>query len=319
MTEQNNRPRGLHQISLVALFTIGNTLLRFPWATAEAGITISFLLSIAAALLFGIGVYFAACRLFRVPFSRMKGWKIIACLLLFLPVCVFSFFLAVKSSRDLVSFFDQMLLPGQTALLFAALYLAVAAWLSRIPRRGMDSFALLLFLPAVGAAAVLFLLGIPQFQTGYGSFEIPSLPAIGHSIFPLFSEIALPMLPLGVYLALAKPKKEKKQAWRPLLFGILSAGVVLLFCVLQTLLTFGASYAASLEYPYSAAVGVVSLGAYAFRPELISYLLDFFFFFFRVSVCFSCVKWIVGRFLPRLRNVVPPLAALLVFVFLCLS
>ena len=125
------------------------------------------------------------------------------------------------------------------------------------------------------------------------------------------------MFPLGVYLALAKPKCGKNNSQKPLIVGIFAGGGLMLLCVLQTLLTFGASYASTLEYPYSAAVRVVSVGAYAFRPELFSYLLDFSSCLVRVAVCFFCMKFTVGRFLPRVRNLVPPLAALFVFIVLC--
>ena len=311
------RPRGLHQIALVSLFTLGNTLLRFPWANAQAGVTVSFLLSAVVALLFGLGSSFFAAWLFRRSFGK-KRFRAVLCALISIPVCVLALFSAVKASRDLLSFFEQTLLPPTTGVFFAALFLVVSALLSRGPRRGMDVFALIAFFAILLSVTVLFLLGIPQFQTEYGRVDLPNAKTILGSIPPVFSEFALPMFPLGVYLALAKPGAGKSRSQKPLALGVLAGGGIMLLCILQTLLTFGADYAASLEYPYSAAVRVVSVGAYAFRPELFSYLLDFSACLVRVAVCFSCVKFIVGRFLPRCRNWIPPLAALLVFVILCL-
>ena len=312
------RPRGLHQIALVALFTLGNTLLHFPWTSAQAGVTISFLLSSVTALLFGLGSSFFAVRFFRRPLWKKEKLRMVLCVLLAAAVCALAFLFAVRATRDLRSFFEGTLLPHGTGLVFAALFLAVCAWLSRGPRRGMDVFALIAFFSALAAVGVLFLLSIPQFHAEYGNIELPSAKAVGASVFPAFAEFALPMFPLGVYLALAKPGRGKMRPQRPLAAGILTGGAMMLLCVLQTLLTFGESYAASLQYPYSAAVRVVSVGAYAFRPELFSYLLDFSACLVRVSVCFSCLKFSVGRFLPRFRNRVPLLAALFAFVALCI-
>jgi len=309
--------RGLHEIALVSLFTLGNTLLQFPWANAQAGVTVSFLLSALAALLFGLGTSYFAAWLFRKWMRSGTKVRIVFCIFLAIPICALAFFYAVKGSRDILSFLEKTILPKKTGLVFAAFFLAVCAWLSRGPRRGMDVFALIAFFTTLVAVTVLFLLGIPQFRTAYGKIELPKIEAVGASILPILTEFAFPMAPLGVYLALAKPKRGKSRSQKPLAVGILVGGAIMLVCVLQTLLTFGASFAASLEYPYSAAVRVVSVGAYAFRPELLSYFLDFSACLIRVAVCFSCFKFMVGRFLPRARNFVPPLAALFVFITLC--
>ncbi len=311
------RPRGLHQIALIALFTLGNTLLRFPWANARAGVTVSFVLSAITALLFGLCASFGAAWLYRKR-VKSKKLRLAACVLFSIPVCALAFRFAVGGSRDLLLFLEQTLLPERTGPAFAALFLAIAAGFSRAERRGMEVFALVSFFAVLAAVAALFLSGVPQFRVEYGKAELPSLAAVGASLPSVLVEFALPMIPLGAYLALAKPNGGGRRPWRPLVCGILSGGGMMLVCVLQTLLTFGATYTASLQYPYSAAVRVVSLGAYAFRPELISYLPDFLACLLRVAVCFSCLKFTVGRFLPRVRNWIPPLAALLTFVALYL-
>ena len=312
-----SRPRGLHQIALVALFTLGNTLLRFPWANAQAGITVSFVLSEITAMIFGLCASFGTAWLYRKWLRSKKRLRLAVCIFFSVSVCALAFCFAVSTSRDLLLFMERSLLPEGTELVFAALFLAVCAWLSRAERRGMDVFALIAFFSALVAVAVLFLLGIPQFRVEYGNVELPGVAAIGASLLPIFVEFALPMIPLGVYLALAKPQNGGKRPWQPLVCGVLFGGGIMLFCVLQTLLTFGASYAAGLAYPYSAAVRVVSLGAYAFRPELFSYVADFLSCLVRVAVCFSCLKFTVGRFFPRVRNWVPPLASLFAFIALC--
>lgn len=318
MTGTDQKPRGLHQIALVALFTVGNTLLRFPWATAATGIAVSFLLTVLAALATSALLYLLALRVLRRRISGHR-WRQICAAVLGVAVSAVALIGAAKSTADLLRFLGWALLPQGSAILFSALFLAAAVWLSQIPGRGLDLFALIAFCAASVAVAVLFLRAVPQFQSEYGAVTIPRPDAFGASVRPLFSEIVLPMVPLAFYLALAAPRRNGKGSPRPLLFGVAAGCGLMLLCVLQTLLTFGAPYAATLEYPYAKAVRVVSVGQYAFRPEILSYLLDYAATLCRAAVCFGCVKRLFGRFLPRRARIVPPLAGIAVFVFLYLK
>ena len=138
------------------------------------------------------------------------------------------------------------------------------------------------------------------------------------SLKTLLPKTVLPMVPLVAYCALSAPSPKGSQNARPLAVGVLAGFALMLLCVLQTLLTFGAPYAATLTYPYSRAVRVVSVGQYAFRPEILSYVSDYAASLIRTAVCFACLRRLFGRFLPRAGRVIPILAAISVFVFLYL-
>ena len=316
-TRDKRRRRGLHLISLAALFTVGNTLLRFPWANAEAGVIGSFLLSGTMAICTVLIGYPLVRSLFRKPMDHCV-WRMIAAILLSVGIGAVAWFCAARSTEDALRFLEETLLPEKTSVPFSVLFLLAAVWLSRIPRRGVDLFAVIAYLAACAAVVVLFLRGVPQFRTEYGVFDLPSFSAVGKSFVRILPGTVLPMLPLAAYLALSAPVSHGRDVARPLVSGVFAGFGLMLLCVLQTLLTFGADYVATLAYPYSRAASVVSVGQYAFRPELLSYVPDYAATLVRTSVCFACMRRLVGRFLPRFGRTVPILAAIGVFLFLYL-
>ena len=313
----SQKRRGLHQIALAALFTIGDTILRFPWANAEAGVTVSFLLSAVAAVGAVFAGYPLARFLFRRPLHR-KAWRVILAVGAAIAVGITAWFCAAQSTEDILRFMQDTLLPKGTSIAFVILFLVSAVLLARVSRRGLDLFSLIAFFSATLAVIVLFLQGIPQFRPAYGTLEIPSTGAILLSLKTLLPKTVLPMIPLVAYCSLSAPSPKGNRNARPLAVGVLAGFALMLLCVLQTLLTFGAPYAATLTYPYSRAVRVVSVGQYAFRPEILSYVLDYAASLIRTALCFACMRRLIGRFLPRLGRMIPIFAAIAVFVFLYL-
>ena len=315
--ETSQKRRGLHQIALAALFTVGNTILRFPWANAEAGVTVSFLLSAVAAVGAVFAGYPLARWLFRRPLHR-KTWRMILAGAVAAIIGGTAWFCAAQSTEDVLRFMQDTLLPRGTSVAFVVLFLASAVLLARVSRRGLDLFSLIAFFSATFAVFVLFLQGIPQFRSEYGTLEIPTSGAIVLSLKTLLPKTVLPMIPLVAYCALSAPSPKGNRNARPLAVGVLAGFSLMLLCVLQTLLTFGAPHAATLTYPYSRAVRVVSVGQYAFRPEIISYVLDYAASLIRTAVCFACMRRLLGRFLPRMGRLIPIFAAVAVFLFLYL-
>ncbi len=316
MTRAKTKRRGLHQIALAALFTVGNTLLRFPWKNTGAGISISFPVSAIAAVCAVALVYPAAGKLLRAPF-RKRIPRMIAAGVFCAAVSAVSLFCAARCASDLLAFFGETLLPRGTEVPFSALFLAAAVCLARAPRRSTDGFALIVFFASCVAVAVLFLRGAPQFRAEYGAVDFSVFSGADVLSGTLWAEVLLPMAPLAVYFGVTTPRRKGKSVRSPV-FGTLAGVGILLVCVLQTLLTFGAEYAAALSYPYSRAVRVVSVGQYAFRPEILSYLLDYSACLFRTAVCFASVRRLFGRFLPRAAKWVPALLGLGVFIYLYL-
>ncbi len=293
--------RGLHKIAVGMLFTVGNSLIRFPWRATDPKVTALFILSVAGALLPACLLYPLLRRLFRQPLGR-SGWRLPVAAVSALAVGGYALYVGWHCMRDYVHYAAEMILTGERSLLFGLLFLLCIVLLARLPRHGADSFSLILAIAALLSVLLLFLSGISQYRVEYLAFRLPaSVRELANDALPLWRETVLPLVILSAYMALSTPRRGE----RSLIVGTLLGYAVLFLCVLQTLLTFGAPFSAGLSYPYSQAVRIVSFGQYFFRPEIFSYGLDFAACLVRAAVCLATVKRLIGRFSPRLAPYVP--------------
>lgn len=317
MNEKKKRSAasGLHKTALAALFTVGNTLIRFPWRNADADMILLFLLSAVCALIpaFLLCPFFRF--LFRKPLGRSRS-RYAAAAAVAVAVSAYAFLCAYRAVGDYVRFALERILPEGPRALLVALLLLVAVWLASIPDRGIDGFSLLCFCAVVLSVVLLFAFGLPQFRTESFSISIPKNPSeIAPALPVLWKESFLPLTVLAVYYALVTPEKGE----RPLAVGTLAGSAILLLCVLQTLFTFGAAYAATLSYPYSFAVRVVSVGQYFFRLEGLSYFLDYTACLLRAAISLACVRRLFARFFPGTGKRIPAILGCFLFFLLLFS
>lgn len=295
---------GIHKTALAALFAVGNTLIRYPWRNADPDMLILFLLSVAGALIPAFLLYPLFRILFRKPIGQNRLRTVVTAVFAVL-IGAYALFCAYRVTDDYLNLAMELILPGGARWLLALLFLVCTVWLSLIPERGMDSFSLICFVGVLVSVLLLFAFGIPQYRTEYLSVSLPTDVRPVVSVLPsLWLESLLPLTVLSAYYALVTPKKGE----RALAFGTVAGYLVLLICVLQTLLTFGVTYASSLPYPYSFAVRIVSVGQYFFRLEGFSYVLDYTACLLRASVCLSCARRLLGRFSPRAGRWLPIVA-----------
>lgn len=293
--------RGMHKIAVGMLFTVGNSLIRFPWRAADPKVTSLFILSGIGALLPALLLYPVFRRLFHAPLAKSKLRLFIAAVSA-IAVGGYALYVAWRCMGDYIAYAAEMILMERQNILFGFVFLLCAVFLSRLPRHGIDAFALIAAIAVILSVLLLFLFGISQYRVEYLSWRLPAtFDELAGDTLPLWRETVLPLVILSAYLALSNPRKGEKS----LVLGTLFGYAVLFLCVLQTLLTFGASFSSELAYPYSHAVRVVSFGQYFFRPEIFSYGLDFAACLVRVAICLSTVKRLIGRFFPRLSLYTP--------------
>lgn len=295
-------PRGLHKIALAALFTVGNALIRFPWRSGGGEMPLLFLLSVAGTLIPAVLIYPLLRRLFRTPLAGHRAKRLLAAAVAVLIGC-YALVAAVDCMRDYLSFAFATILPGGGKWLLCLLFLGCAVWLSGVGDRGTDIFALLGFALAVVCTVGLFLFGLPDYRAENLALQKPeSLSALLPSLLPLWLETVLPLVLLGAYFALVLPRSGE----RALVIGTVAGCGLLSVCVLQTLLTFGASLAATYPYPYAWAARTISVGPYFFRLEGFSYLPDYLACLMRSALCLAVARRLLGRFFPRAVRAVRP-------------
>lgn len=307
------RMTGLHKTALAALFTVGNSLIRYPWRNADTDTLILFLLSVIGALIPAFLLYPLFRKILRTPLSGHR-LRTIAAAALATVLGIYALLCAYRSFEDYLNFATEMLLPEANRVLLGSLFLICAAWLARLSEKGMDSFSLICFVAVLVSSLVLFAFGIPHFRAEYFKIHFPDGAAeLVDSLPALWKESLLPLTVLSGYFALVIPRRGE----RVLAVGTAIGCGVLLLCVVQTLLTFGTAYAAELPYPYSFSVRIISVGQYFFRLEGFSYLLDYTACLLRAAVCLATARRLLGRFSRRMSGLLPPIAAVLMLVFFC--
>ena len=268
--------------------------------------TVTLLLSLAAALPIVLLLYpvlrsLLGGALHKHPLKRTVAVIVSA------AIGAYALFCAYRSCADYVSFATEMILPSAHAFPLALGFLLSAAWLSSLDSHRIDSFSLLSLLLVLFCVILLFLFGIPYFQGKNLIMTLPKkLPEPSVALPTLWRESMLPLVILSAYFARTAPKRGRL----PLALGVAVGSAILALCVVQTLLTFGASYAAELRYPYSYAVRILSVGPYFFRLEGGSYLLDYLSTLLRCAICLATARRLLGRFLPRASRLVPLLSIL---------
>ncbi len=285
---------GLHKIAPAALFTVGNALLRYPWRQSGSGVLMLFLLSAAGALIPAFLLYPLFRKIWREPMPK-RGGKRFLTMSLSLIFCVYALYCAWRSCGDYLDFSMKLILPHGSRVLLTVAFLGCAVWMATLTDKSMDSFSLLAFLVGALCVLLLFIAGIPHFRWDgaeewirWDSDALQSLPF-------LWGESLLPLSVLSVYFALTVPKGGE----RALAVGTGIGCVLLFLCVMQGLLTFGASYAAELAYPYSYSVRILSVGQYFFRLEGFSYLFDYLSCLWRCAVSLAVAKRLTVGFLLR--------------------
>ena len=299
---------GLHKVALAALFTVGNALLRYPWRQSDSGVLMLFLLSAAGALIPAFLLYPLFRKIWRAPLSKHGGRRFLVGVLS-IAFGAYALYCAWRGWGDYLDFSMKLVLPHGSRFLLTVAFLGCAAWMATLTDRGMDSFSLVAFLGVLACVLFLFCAGIPHFRWDGAEEWIRWDPSALQSLPALWGESLLPLTVLSVYFALTVPKGGE----RSLALGT-GVGCILLFlCVMQALLTFGASYAAELAYPYSYSVRILSVGQYFFRLEGFSYLLDYLSCLWRCAVSLAVTRRLLGRFFPRLGRYAPLCGAGLIF------
>ena len=197
MTTNEKKPLGLHKIALAALFTVGNTLLRFPWRGGGSETLWLFLLSVLGALIPAVVCYPLLRRLFRAPLADRPAKRVLAAAVALL-LGMYAVFTAFDCMRDYLSFSFETILPGGGKPVLLLLFLGCAVWLSSVGDRGTDIFALLAFAAVALCTVGLFPAGAPGYRPENIALKLPDgWQALLRPLLLLWRETLLPLVLLS--------------------------------------------------------------------------------------------------------------------------
>ena len=302
---------GLHKIALAALFTVGNTLIRYPWRQGGQQAVVLLLASAAVAVATVLFLYPLFRKIWRSPMSG-RPFRSYAVAVLSVLLGAYALLCAWRSCWDYVEFSTRLVLPQGSKILLAAVFLMCVGWLASLSARGMDCFSLPAFLGVTVCILILFAVGVGHFRWSDGIADLLQWDrSVLTLLLTMWRESVLPLSVLALYFALTVPSEGA----RVMAVGVGIGCVLPLFCVVQGILTFGASYAAELEYPYSFAVRILSVGQYFFRLEGFSYVVDYLSCLTRCAICVATVRRLAMRFSPKSGRWVSVAACALLFAF----
>ena len=296
----------MHKLALTALFTVGNALIRYPWQQGGYQTLLYLLVSAVSAVITVLVLYPLFRRIWRSPLhghSARRRWVAVLSVLF----GVYALFCAWRSCGDYVEFSSRLVLPRGNSFLLTLLFLGCAGWLASLSARQADCFAIPAFLTVTVCILLLFTVGIGHFQWDAAADLWQWDASVLRPLPNLWRESVLPLTVFVLYVSLTVPSGGR----RALAMGTGVGYLLLLLCVVQGILTFGAAYAAELEYPYSLAVRILSVGQYFFRMEGFSYAVDYLSCLTRCALCLATVKRLVMRFSPKLGKWCPPFSCAL--------
>lgn len=257
-----------HFIALSALFLLGNAVIGLPAKNADkytfSALLISVLLSLALCFL----IFF---------FKFSKPFKIIAFLL--------SFWAAGDTFLEFIQFISTALLPEIPKIFVILPFVFTAVYFCFKKTEVIFKFSLVSF--AFSALSIVFFFCFTFKDFNFENIIIRSLPTAKNLLLqtlPYLKGVTLPSV-LVCFFAKITQKPQKTA-----LCGVALGGVCLGFCILNSVLLFGAEFSGALSYPYAQAISTVTLGNLFTRMDGFAYFIYFSSCLVKITVCVNIIK-----------------------------
>lgn len=262
----------LHKSAIFALFMLGEAGVVIPFYKSGETAFLGFLISaICGFLMLKLGG-----KLLKVLY-KIKTIKTVIILL----VLLYSLYLAVCCFNAFVNFVTVYILPKTSPLLSAFVFLGITAVLISAKKDALYKFGVLAAPITAVLMGVLFALSFKQFSLDNISLlSLPSLRSVSFESFLYFKGVFLPTL-----ILLFWEDNCDKNLQNSISLGYSLGFVFLGISILNSLLIFGNSMSAKLEFPYSEAIATVTAGNIFTRMDGFSYIVFFISCLIKTTVC----------------------------------
>lgn len=278
------------------MFLVGNALIGMPYQTQSRQGLPGFIAAAALGFL-SLFVLIPLCsRLRPVNIGAVDGafQKILYAFLLLITItaAAWSGWLCI---RDFSSFVSRVMLTGSSRPVIAMFFAVLAILLAFVRKEALLKLSLLTFFGTVVCVLLLFAASAGQFNLkNLFSSDGLQLPDIVDSTLPFLKKSFGQLFVVIAYLCFTAPRFSKKSP----IGGLALGSIILLLCLCNILLVFGENFTSQLQFPYSYAISIITVGQLFSRMEGISYFIYFFCCLIKLSVCIATVKLAAKRFLP---------------------
>lgn len=269
-----------HVSALVTLFVLGNSIIILPLGNVNEFTFLAFLFSLFCGLVFYFPWSFSVEKIFNHTTENFI-LKLLQVLIL-TSVTVFSIWCGADTLLCFLQFVGKVILPETPFLFTTITFLLVIALFLTKSQVSVLKFFLVAILGV--SAIILFFFVATSFNFTFRNvflFRLPKPENLFEQAYPYLLNAALPTLILPFYNILTFKKTKFKATVSGLFCGYLLLG----FCVIGTVLLFGADFAGSLDFPYSAAASTVSFGRLFTRLDGFSYFVYFICALAKITVC----------------------------------
>jgi len=286
MVKESFKP---HIIGISALFVLGQAGITLPFNNSSEVTFLGYMLSAVVAF-FAVWLLSIILNHF-LPDKKPSGIKKYMLSALYIVITVFSVYVFADCFQKFCEFISLFVLPETPMIVIGILFAAVIIYLGLQKKEVLYKLGLIAFLISAFLLAVLFLFSLPRFEfKNIFLLRLPKADEIIGQAKPYLKNAFIPLLLLPFYVRLVAEKKENGCTVFGVIFGILLLSVTLL----SGLLIFGSEAAGRIEFPYSEAIGTVTVGDIFTRMDGFSYFVFFSSCFVKCEVCIAvicrCIK-----------------------------
>lgn len=272
------KPFSHHFVWLSCLFILGSGIINLPFAFADSLTFLGFLI----AFLVSIPLVFAVIKIDFLKF----------------PITLFALYLAADTLVVFLKFISNTLLGNSQNFWILLLFILPLIYFCFRKPTEIFNFSLICGLLCGLLLTFFFFATFKDFDfKNIFIRSFPSVKGLFHQTVPYIKTVTLPILVLTLFA------KQNNIGTIVTLSGISVGAILLVICILNSVLLFGADMAGELQYPYANAISTVTFGNLFSRLDGFSYFIYFVTALIKITVCVKVVKRQVSVYrLNEIRN-----------------
>lgn len=212
--------------------------------------------------------------------------------LLFITLIPLILYDATVCFKQFCIFVSRIILPKTPTATVMIIFAITVLFLALKSDTVIYKYALVSFFAVALTVLLFFLLSFKEFSADeLVIYRMPDIKSTLYQSGEYLLRVFVPSLSAAVFVYASGNNKVSK----PLFIGYGAGSLMLLICILNSFLLFGAKTAGSTDYPYSFAISTVSVGALFTRMDFFAYVSFFITSVIKITVSLKAVKLIFDK------------------------